>query len=66
MGRGNVARNNCTTGGPYSDQQGGIQAPPIGFTATDNVVADPGYADARRGDFRTDARSTCASVLGAR
>ena len=66
VGRGNVARNNCTTGGPYRDQQGGIQAPPIGFTATDNVVADPGYADARRGDFRTDPRSTCASVLGAR
>jgi parallel beta-helix repeat protein len=63
VGTGNVARDNCTSGGAHRDRQGGIQSPAVGFTAVDNVVADPGYADAGRGDFRTDPRSACAAVM---
>ena len=66
VGTGNVARDNCTTGGVHGDQQGGIESPAVGFTAIDNVVADPGYADAGRGDFRTNPSSACAAVLRAR
>ena len=36
--------------------------PVRGYTAVANVVADPGYADRRRHDFRLRAGSPCASV----
>ncbi len=63
VGTGNVVRENCTIGGARGGDTGGIQTPADGFVASDNIVADPGYVDARRGDFRSDSGSPCAAVM---
>jgi len=58
-GSGNVARNNCVHGGA----QGDIQSPQVGFTAANNLVADPHYVNRAAKDFRLAPDSPCASVL---
>ena len=62
-GRGNVVRRNCLRGGRRDNGNGGIQASD-GFTATDNVVADPRYANRKAGDFRLAVGSRCLPLLG--
>jgi parallel beta-helix repeat protein len=48
IGQGNVVRGNCVFGGAL----GNVQNPPLGFTAVDNVVADPRYVNRGTKDFR--------------
>jgi parallel beta-helix repeat protein len=62
IGRGNVVRNNCIHGGANGDSNGGISRQ-VGFTATDNVVADPKYASRGTKDFALASDSPCAGML---
>jgi parallel beta-helix repeat protein len=58
VGTGNVANNNCVWNGHngnIGDQKG--------FTATDNLVADPQYANPGAGDFRIPDANPCAKLL---
>lgn len=64
VGRGNVVRNNCIRGGVRDSGNGGIQSPRVGFTATGNLLTDPGYANRAAGDFTLSAGSACANILG--
>jgi parallel beta-helix repeat protein len=62
----NVVRDNCifNAEGWYDEADGsGIQKPESGFTATDNLIADPGYANRKAGDFTLAPDSPCAGVL---
>jgi len=63
VGRGNVVRNNCIRGGVRDTGNGGIQSPRVGFTATGNLLTDPGYANRGAGDFTLVADSPCAKIL---
>ena len=58
IGTGNVARHNCVFGGALGD----ITSPTTGFTAIDNVMADPLYVDRAAKDFRLPATSPCAAM----
>jgi parallel beta-helix repeat protein len=65
-GTGNAVRNNCIAGahGWYAEADGsGIQKPQEGFTATNNVIADPQYVGASSGNYSLQAGSPCASIL---
>jgi hypothetical protein len=60
VGRDNVAHDNCLYGGDrLVDLSNG------GFTARDNLVVDPLYADRAAGDFTLPAGSPCAQLLEA-
>ena len=66
FGKGNVVDNNCIAGanGWYAEADGsGIQSPQEGFTATNNLVADPKYVAASSGNYNLQSGSPCASVL---
>jgi parallel beta-helix repeat protein len=66
VGVGNVLRDNCIKGASsgYAGPDGsGIERPQRGFTATDNLIADPLYVDAAHGDYNLKPASTCASIL---
>jgi parallel beta-helix repeat protein len=67
VGVGNVARNNCIKGAAdpyYATQNGsGIQSTQVGFTASSNLVVDPGYENAMSGDYRIPSDSPCAAIL---
>ncbi len=58
-GTRNVVKGNCIFGGRRGtvDRSGG------GFTAFDNVMADPRFVAASRGDFRLRPGSPCAAIL---
>ena len=59
IGTGNVVRDNCLWGGARG--QIGSQ---VGFTATSNLVADPGFLDRAAHDYRLSELSPCrAEVL---
>jgi len=58
VGSGNVVRDNCIYGG----NEGNVLPSQEGFHATNNVVADPHYADRAAGDFKVQ-NDTCAKVL---
>jgi parallel beta-helix repeat protein len=62
----NLVRENCiyNAEGWYKEADGsGIQSPESGFTASGNVIADPGYANRKAGDFTIAADSPCAGIL---
>jgi parallel beta-helix repeat protein len=61
VGRGNVLRRNCIGGGARDDGNGGIMEPEVGFTAEDNVVAEPAFRGP--GDYRLKPRSACRRVF---
>jgi hypothetical protein len=64
-GEGNVVRFNCLHGAnanAFYNRDGGIAEGP-GFTAHDNVVAEPGYVDRAAKDFRLRAGSPCLRVI---
>lgn len=65
VGTGNLLRGNCVSGGAMDNGEGGIESPPEGFTAEDNLTAAPGYADPDAGDFRLAEDSPCLDVLDA-
>ena len=59
VGTGNVARDNCSSGGAGAAAEGGIQSPSVGFAATGNVVADPEYVNRAAGNFDLSPDSPC-------
>ncbi len=66
QGSGNVVRHNCIHGaqGWYGEGNGGAAiSDQVGFTASDNVIADPEFADAAHGDFTMASGSPCANIL---
>jgi len=56
IGTGNIVRNNCIWGG----EQGNTQGP--GFSATDNLIANPLYVDRASGNFALLGGSPCAGI----
>src|SRR5437763_4170615 len=58
VGSGNVVRDNCLYGGA----RGNVMPSQYGFQATNNLTADPQYADPSNGDF-TVGNQNCAQVL---
>ena len=66
-GTGNVVKNNCIEGIKNSQYAGaggaGIQSPQVGFSASNNLVANPLYVDPAHGDYRLQPKSPCASIL---
>jgi hypothetical protein len=60
QGTGNLAANNCMFDNPLShvDVSGG------GFTASGNVVANPGFVNAAADDYRLAPSSPCLGVVG--
>ena len=67
LGTGNLATNNCVWGVKNSQYSGtpvgsGIGAQ-IGFTATDNIVANPLYVDPANGNYNLQPGSPCAAIL---
>ena len=67
VGVGNVVTNNCIKGAAdpyYATQNGsGILSPQVGFTASSNLIVDPGYENAMSGDYRIPSDSPCAAIL---
>lgn len=59
-GSANVARDNCLIRNARAqvDLAGG------GYAATDNIIADPGFRDPARGDYRLAPNSPCLGVVG--
>jgi hypothetical protein len=57
VGRDNLVSDNCISGGRGIDDHQG------GFTARDNVDADPQYANRRAKDFRMPAGSVCGRLV---
>jgi parallel beta-helix repeat protein len=55
VGTGNLASQNCL----WNGTQGNV-AEPVGFTASSNVVANPGYSDRSAGDFALSSGGACA------
>jgi parallel beta-helix repeat protein len=60
---GNVARSNCLWGG-RNRATGGVNLTYRGFTATDNVVADPLFVDRAAHNYALRADSPCRAVMG--
>ncbi len=58
IGSGNVASENCVYGGEQT-----VDLSSGGFIASDNIVADPGYTNAAKGDYIPRQASPCADVL---
>ena len=61
VGQGNVLSRNCIGGGVRDEGNGGILEPQIGFTAVDNVVAQPSFR--ALGDYRLTPDSSCTRVF---
>ncbi len=57
VGSGNVARRNCLWNGRL-----GAVGDPVGFVATDSVVADPGFVDRSAKDYSVPPSSPCAGM----
>lgn len=62
-GHGNVVSNNCIEGGVRASQDGGVDTSGGGFSAVNNVDANPGYANPSAGDYAVSPSSPCAAVL---
>jgi parallel beta-helix repeat protein len=68
VGSGNVVRDNCVWGSnedAFYNQDGGVEpvsAGAKGFTASENVTAEPQFVDRAAGDFTQQPGSPCAFV----
>jgi hypothetical protein len=63
-GSGNLVRSNCVWGGnpnPHYNQDGGV-SDDDGFTAEENLIAEPAYIDRQAKDFRLRSDSPCRPV----
>ena len=60
VGVGNAVHDNCVWGGA----QGTIDTSGGGFTAYDNVTADPKYVDATAHDYELSSVSPCLAAVG--
>lgn len=58
-GQNNIVQDNCIWGGT----EGLIQADATGFQASENITANPTYANANAGDYRIASSSPCAQLL---
>jgi hypothetical protein len=63
IGAGNVIRDNCVSGGPRDNGDGGIQPRVLGALVSGNVVADPGYLGVAAGDYDLGLDSACLPVV---
>ena len=61
-GQNNLVQSNCVWDGAY----GTIEAGKVGFQATGNTTANPGYINPSQGDYRINAGSPCAQMLAGR
>ena len=61
VGQRNLLRRNCVGGGVRDSANGGIMQPQIGFTALENLVAQPSFRAA--GDYRLARGNPCRKVL---
>ena len=59
-GTGNVARKNCV----WQGELGNVNTSKGGFTATDNIVADPLFLDRAARDYRLGQGSSCVAYAG--
>ena len=65
-GSGNVVTHNCIKGAPsgYGGPGGsGILDTTNGFTATNSLIASPGYVNAAAGDYRILTPDQCSALL---
>jgi parallel beta helix pectate lyase-like protein len=63
VGSGNVIRENCVSGGPRDDGDGGIRPRMDGVTISNNLTADPGYVNRNAKDFELQASSVCRPLI---
>jgi parallel beta-helix repeat protein len=64
VGHGNVLRDNCVSGGPRDDGNGGINSADGGFSSRGNRAAGPGFVNRAAKDFRLAPDSPCRSLHG--
>lgn len=60
VGRGNVARENCLSGG----RERALQRPSRGFSTSHNRLVSPAFVAAKRHDYRLQPDSPCLAVVG--
>ena len=60
VGVGNVVHDNCVWGG----REGTIDLSAGGFTALNNTIADPRYANPAKHNYRMAASSPCLRIVG--
>ena len=58
-GAGNLARSNCIWNARVGSVSSGV-----GFAATNNTTADPGFADRASHDYRLSPNSACLQTVG--
>lgn len=63
VGQANVVANNCIGGGARGGSNGGLDTSGGGFTASNNLIADPQYANPGAGNFAISSGSPCAAIL---
>jgi parallel beta-helix repeat protein len=63
VGTGNVVRENCVSGGPRDNGDGGIQPRVKGVVVSGNLVASPDYVDRLAGNYDLASDSDCLRVV---
>jgi hypothetical protein len=63
VGSGNVIRENCVSGGPRDNADGGIEPRMDGVVVSANLVAAPDYVDPAVGDYDLQPSSECQEVI---
>jgi hypothetical protein len=62
VGERNTVRNNCVFGGARDDQNHGLSAANGGFTASNNLLADPGFVNRAAKNFSLRSDSPCRDL----
>ena len=63
VGTGNVFRDNCVSGGARDNGDGGIAPRMDGVAISNNLTADPGYANRDVKDFELQPSSVCSPLI---